>query len=75
MKAITHPTEPELLTLASMFFGEHNRFEMNETVRQTKPKSIQDLTPFELSQINDFQNRNRGFEDYDEEDLENYWED
>lgn len=44
---------------------------------QTKPKSIQEMTVFELSEIDKFQNRNRGFYDDDDEDLENefYWED
>lgn len=43
---------------------------------QTQPKSIADYTPFELSQIDAYQNRNRGFIDEQDEDLENIsWED
>lgn len=38
---------------------------------QKKAKSILDLTPFEISQIDNFQNRNRGFIDETDEDLEN----
>lgn len=39
---------------------------------QTQPKSVFDLTPFEMSCIDDFQNRNRGFEDEDRDD-EYFW--
>lgn len=33
---------------------------------QTKPKSVLDMTPFELAQIEKFQNRNKGFREYDD---------
>lgn len=49
-----------------------------ELQQKQKAKSIQDLTPFEISQIDSFQNRNRGFIDETDEDLENdylIWED
>lgn len=50
-----------------------------ETIpHQAKPKSIMDLTPFEIATIEAFQNRNRGFIDETDEDLENdfmNWED
>ena len=44
---------------------------------QTQPKSVLDMTPFELSQIDQFQNRNRGFIDDDEDyrDDDYFWED
>lgn len=40
------------------------------TPKQTQPKSITDLTPFELSEIEAYQNHNRGFRDDTDEDLE-----
>lgn len=44
--------------------------------QQTKPKSILDMTPFELSQIDAYQNSNRGFEDDERfEDMEEYYND
>lgn len=43
---------------------------------QQHPKSVLDMTPYELSRIEAYQNRNRGFREYDEEELENFnWED
>lgn len=44
---------------------------------QSKPKSILDLTPYEIAMIDQYQTRNRGFEYDGEEDLENVfsWED
>jgi len=36
---------------------------------QSNPKSVQDMTPFELSQVNQFQDRNRGFGDDEDRDL------
>lgn len=44
---------------------------------QSESKSVLDVTPFELSQIDDFQNHNRGFIDNEDEYLESWfnWED
>lgn len=43
---------------------------------QGEPKSILDLTPYELAQIDASQNRNRGFVDDEDEYLESWfnWE-
>ena len=43
---------------------------------QQKPKSIFDLTPYELSQIDKFQTQNRGYRDEDDREYESYfnWE-
>jgi len=38
----------------------------------SKPKSVLDMTPFELSEIDNFQNKNRGFEDNSDEDFRGY---
>lgn len=50
---------------------------------QSKPKSVLDMTPYELAKIEKFQNHNKGFRDWDYEYLENgighdsdyFWED
>lgn len=47
-------------------------------IKQTQPKSVLDMTPYELSQIDAWQDKNRGFEDEDEySDFENNfdWDD
>jgi hypothetical protein len=41
---------------------------------QSKPKSILDMTPGELAEIDACQDHNRGFKDDGEEDLENYFD-
>lgn len=44
---------------------------------QTQPNSIADYTPGEMAEIEQYQNKNRGFRDESDEDLENFfdWED
>lgn len=50
---------------------------LNYIPQQSEAKSVADYTPWELSEIDAYQNRNRGFEDDGEEDFENVfsWED
>ena len=40
---------------------------------QAPAKSIMNMTPFEIWEADEWQKRNRGFEDNDQEDFENYF--
>lgn len=40
---------------------------------QSEPKSILEMTPYELAIIDQHQNANRGFIDDEDEDLENFF--
>lgn len=45
-----------------------------EIPARTKSKSVLDMTPYELAMLDNYQNRNRGYIDNSDEELENVFD-